>query len=65
MLYFKKISNAVVKTLLFAMVSLVFVTTTVAFGNTVFGVLFGALYIYEVARGAYRPSEPPHPQLWY
>ena len=50
MLYFKKISNAVVKTLLFAMVSLVFVTPTVAFGNTVFGVLFGALYIYEVAR---------------
>ena len=50
MLYFKKISNAVVKTLLFAMVSLVFVTTTVAFGNRVFGVLFGALYIYEVAR---------------
>ena len=49
-LYFKIISNAVVKTLLFAMVSLVFVTTTVAFGNTVFGVLFGALYIYEVAR---------------
>lgn len=50
MLYIKKFSNAIVKTLLFAMVSLVFVTTTVAFGNAVFGVLFGALYIYEVAR---------------
>ena len=50
MLTVKKFSNVIVKALLFAMVSLVFITTTVAFGNAFFGVLFGALYIYEVAR---------------
>ena len=46
----KNIGDALVKLLLFALVALIFLTTTVAFGNVVFGIMASALYIYEVAR---------------
>ncbi len=38
-----------VKALLLALVGFIFLTTTVALGNVVFGILASAFYIYEVA----------------
>lgn len=50
MLNVKSFEDVLVKLLLIALVGFIFLMTTVALGNVVFGVLSSALYIYEVAR---------------
>lgn len=50
MLNIKNFKDCFVKLLLVALVGFIFLTTTVALGNVVFGVLASAFYIYEVAR---------------
>lgn len=50
MLNINSFKDAFVKLLLVGLVGFIFLTTTVALGNVVFGVLSSAFYIYEVAR---------------
>jgi len=50
MLNVENAKNMLLKALLLALVGFIFLASTVAFGNVVFGVLAGAFYIYEVAR---------------
>lgn len=46
----KLAKNILLKILLLSLVVFIFLASSVAFGNVVFGVLAGAFYIYEVAR---------------
>lgn len=50
MLKVRSVKDIILKFLLLSMVSLVFLTTSFAFGNAVFGVIAGALYIYEIVK---------------
>ncbi len=50
MLKVRSVKDIILKFLLLSMVSLVFLTTAFAFGNAVFGVIAGALYIYEIVK---------------
>lgn len=50
MIKIKNFTDGIIKILLIALVALVFLVTTVAFGNAVLGVLASAFYVYEVAQ---------------